>query len=69
MTFVPTPDEEPRCHCGARLTEPKRPGQRASGQCRKCRARARWERREQARYRRTAGRTRSAAVARRNRGA
>lgn len=59
MTVTPIPEEEPRCACGARLTEQACSGRRNDRQhkqCRKCRARARWQRREQARNRQAAGR-------------
>jgi len=58
VNVTPNPDEDPRCECGARLTEQERRGRRSTGLCRKCRARARWQRREQARHRATEGRKR-----------
>jgi hypothetical protein len=58
VTIVPNPDEEPRCLCGARLTEQERDRRRKTGPCRKCRARARWQRSEQAQRRIAARRMR-----------
>lgn len=59
MTVTPNTDEEPRCQCGAQLTEQERARQRNPRLCRKCRARARWQRREQARHRLAADRKRT----------
>lgn len=67
MIVTPNPDEEPRCQCGAQLSEQERLGRRKAALCRKCRARARWQRREQGRHRTAAGRERSAVTARRMR--
>lgn len=67
MTVTPNPGEEPRCQCGARIAEKEPSGRRKAGLCRKCRARVRWQRREQARHRVAAGRERSAVAGRRTR--
>jgi hypothetical protein len=58
VVLSPTPDEEPRCLCGARLIEKERDRKRKTKVCRKCRARARWQRSEQAQRRIAAQRMR-----------
>lgn len=63
MAVTPNPDEEPRCQCGALLTGQKRSRRRNTGLCRKCSARDRWIRREQARRHLAAERDRAMVAA------